>query len=186
MAAMPPGWYPDPVRGGGMRYFDGTAWTSHHVVGPPGGPPTWGASMPGTMPPRRSGMSPGAIVGIVVGSVLVLSMLAAVAIPVFLNQRSRAAVADLRYLSCAHLAADAVAFSGDIERRGDPVLVDVDELAMVEDARDGLVLPTREYEDTLVLACTGTGAFEDGSVTPLYLEFTIDSRGELYVWYWRS
>jgi hypothetical protein len=26
-----PGWYPDPSGVPGQRYFDGRAWTSHHV-----------------------------------------------------------------------------------------------------------------------------------------------------------
>ena len=41
----PPNWYPDPAGGGGMRYWDGTAWTDHVV--PPAAPyyppyPAWG------------------------------------------------------------------------------------------------------------------------------------------------
>jgi hypothetical protein len=27
----PAGWYPDPVGGGRLRYFDGTAWTDHYA-----------------------------------------------------------------------------------------------------------------------------------------------------------
>ena len=35
------------------------------------------------------------------------------------------------------------------------------------------------------MACTGTGTWEDGTVEPISMEFTIDSVGDIYVRYWR-
>jgi TM2 domain-containing membrane protein YozV len=46
-----PGWYPDPERAGGMRYWNGEAWTEHRQApagpapapGPAAGPGPWSA-----------------------------------------------------------------------------------------------------------------------------------------------
>lgn len=35
----PPNWYPDPSGGGGLRYWDGVAWTQHWAPMPPALPP---------------------------------------------------------------------------------------------------------------------------------------------------
>jgi hypothetical protein len=45
--AGPPGWYPDPMAPGFVRYFDGRTWTQH--VAPMGG----GALPPGPYGPPR-------------------------------------------------------------------------------------------------------------------------------------
>lgn len=178
MSAPPPGWYPDPIERVGLRYFDGTAWTQHRQAGPPHAY----QHGPYSAAPRR-GMSAGGIVAIVLGSFLLVSMLAAIAIPVFLNQR-RIVAGDLGWITCAHLAADAVTFSSDIEAPGGALLTDVTDLVMIKDARQGLRLPTEGLEIP-VMACSGTGAWEDGTTAPISIEFTIDSREELYVAYWR-
>ena len=178
MSALPPGWYPDPIERAGLRYFDGTAWTVHRQPGPPQAYP-YG---PAVVVPRP-GMSAGAIVGIVLGAVLLVGMLAAIAIPVFLNQRG-AEAGDLSWISCADLAADAVRFSADIEAPGAALLTDVTDLAILRDSRPGLRLPA-DGREVPMMACTGTGIWEDGATAPISMEFTIDSGGDIYIRYWR-
>lgn len=177
MSAAPPGWYPDPIRQAGLRYFDGTAWTDHWQAGPPHVYP----NAPYAAAPRR-GMSAGAIVGIVVGSFLLLGMIAAIAIPVFLSQRR--VPPSVEWLSCADLAADAVRFSSDIESPGAPLLIDVTDLEILKDERPGLMLPTEGREISL-MSCTGSGIWADGTIAPVSLEFTIDSDAVIYIRYWR-
>lgn len=85
----PPGWYPDPQAMGSQRYWDGQGWTANTA------PLTMQA--PNQAPYQEGGkkkLSTGAIIGIVVGGVLllfiVLPVIAAVAIPVFLSQNAKA------------------------------------------------------------------------------------------------
>lgn len=53
-SATPPGWYPDPMGGGGERYWDGIAWSEHFTrQGPPA---------PGTAPGTAAAIGqPGAV-----------------------------------------------------------------------------------------------------------------------------
>lgn len=55
----PAGWYPDPAGGGGRRYWDGAAWTSHVSAdvpaqpAPPASAPAEAAPEPAARPPRK-------------------------------------------------------------------------------------------------------------------------------------
>ncbi len=103
MTTPPPGWYPE---GSGLaRWFDGHVWTAHRQAAP-----GW---QPSVVPARRR--SAGTIVMIVaasvVGGIVILGILAAIAVPVFLNQRAKATVAELSTLTCKTVARQAVALS---------------------------------------------------------------------------
>ncbi len=57
---VPANWYPDPSGGGGMRYWDGTAWTPHTAPPPPPMQQMWGLAWKGAQLGRpQSG--PGAL-----------------------------------------------------------------------------------------------------------------------------
>jgi len=146
-------------------------------------PPYQASSLgPAGGPPPRRGLSAWAIVAIVLGSFLAVSILAAIAIPVFLHQREAAAgqpdAAPVNFdrFGCADLATGAVRFSRDVEYPGDPLLTSVEDLVLLEDERADLQVPVMgEYE--FVMSCTGTGTWEDGSVAPLVLELLMDADG---------
>ena len=86
-APAPAGWYPDPHTGTGQRYWDGGAWTAHVAPASGGAPPAAAEE------PRRARLSSGWIIAIIVGAfvlVIGVGVVAAIAIPVFLHQRSTA------------------------------------------------------------------------------------------------
>jgi len=133
-------------------------------------------------PPPRRGLSAWAIVAIVLGSFFAVSILAAIAIPVFLHQREAAAgqpdAAPVNFdrFGCADLATGAVRFSRDVEYPGDPLLTSVEDLVLLEDERADLQVPVMgEYE--FVMSCTGTGTWEDDYVAPVVLELLMDVDG---------
>ncbi|WP_084100144.1 DUF2510 domain-containing protein [Demequina sp. NBRC 110051] len=105
----PAGWYRDTQSPGQMRYWDGTAWTAHvaPITGAPGPGAAPGAA-PGATPAKgRSGATVALIiVGVVLGALMIIGLLAAIAIPIFLSQRSEAQVAAAR--------ADAAALSSEV------------------------------------------------------------------------
>ncbi|MDN4473518.1 DUF2510 domain-containing protein [Demequina zhanjiangensis] len=92
----PADWYPDPSAPQQLRYWDGTAWTTHVAPVPsasPGVPQQGGAVVTST----RKGLHPAVIALIVVAALVgILSLLAAIAIPAFLTQRERASDAAVR------------------------------------------------------------------------------------------
>jgi type IV pilus assembly protein PilA len=82
-----PSWYTDPGDARYLRYWDGLQWTEHTS---PATPP---ASAPGQ--PSRGGSNKGiwaiAIVAGILVLIVVIGILAAIAIPVYLSQRQKAA-----------------------------------------------------------------------------------------------
>lgn len=51
----PPGWYPDPAGGPGLRWWDGYAWTDSTVLPEQPPPPPWASAARSSQPglPRR-------------------------------------------------------------------------------------------------------------------------------------
>lgn len=92
MTTPPANWYPDPQQPTQLRYWDGAQWTEHVA------PALQAAPAPAAAPKQK--MSGGAVAAIVVGSALlvlvVIGILAAIAIPVFLNQREKEADAEAK------------------------------------------------------------------------------------------
>jgi hypothetical protein len=74
------GWYPDPQNPAIQRYWDGFRWTEHTALG---------AAQPAG--PAAGKTRWGLIIGIVAGvMVIIFVALAAIAVPVFLNQKKKA------------------------------------------------------------------------------------------------
>lgn len=80
------GWYPDPRDPRSLRFWNGVQWTERTA---PMVPPAT-SSVP-YVPGRGSNTTAWVVVAAVIGALLVVGILAAIAIPVFLNQRERAA-----------------------------------------------------------------------------------------------
>lgn len=100
MTQPPANWYPDPQQPAQLRYWDGVQWTSHVAPGQTPAPAYGSPAASSTAPTPKQRMSGGAIAAIVVGCVagglIILGILAAIAIPVFLNQREKADAAGTR------------------------------------------------------------------------------------------
>lgn len=87
---------------------------------------------------------------------------------------------DFSAATCEDLADEAVLIS---QEGGDLLsIVEVSELAIGEDHRTDYDVPSGT-DESLVLSCTGTAAWEDGSSDPVLLELTLDGAGEVYVYY---
>lgn len=110
----------------------------------------------------------------VIGAIVVLGIVAAIAVPVFLNQRAKATVAGLSTLTCETVAQQAVALSMR-EATGDQVpLVGLTGSTLVEDDRAGLTVPTAGHE-SLVMSCWGNGTWKDGRTSTVTVDVYLDS-----------
>lgn len=173
--SVPPGWYPDPDVPGGSRWHDGTGWTDHRTgVGQAGfAPPSPAAGYP--LPAeRRPGMNPTArvflVLGAVVGGFVLLSIVAAVAVPLLVNRTGTGVRAQLGAVDCARVAEDTIALSqeGPLAREDGHHLLDVTDLRLVNDQRATVTAPTPGSEQ-YVMTCTGLGYWDDGHEAPVYM-----------------
>lgn len=138
--------------------------------------------------PQKQGMSTGAKVAIALGSVVgafvLLGIIAAVAIPVFLNQRDKAAVGDLAALTCQDLAGQVALDSVDQPTDDGHWIVEVADVWLVEDARDQVVPPTGA-DEAFVLTCAGTAVWDDQLEEPVQIDLYVDSRMDrVYYLFW--
>ena len=131
--------------------------------------------------PAKTGM-PGwakaliAVAAVGVGLV-VLGILAAIAIPVFLNQRNAAQVAELSSVTCADLAATVTLDSVAAPTEDGPYLVEVKGVELVDDARGSVEKPQPGAE-AFVMTCVGTAVWDDMLEEPVQIDLFVDSAME--------
>jgi hypothetical protein len=123
----------------------------------------------------------------VVAGLVVLGILAAIAIPVFLNQRSKAEVAGLGLddVTCGQVADDAVRFSATPEAQGLVPLLDMTGASLDEDNRSAVRVPTPGADPAFVMSCVGTGTTTGGTTAPVTAVLFVDSSRQVlvsYVW----
>jgi len=175
MTTVQPGWYPDPASPGTVRWYDGTVWTEHRTPAVAPAAPVWSAQ-PAGWPPAPAGRgSRGAIIAVcVVGGFFALSILTAIAIPVFLNQRAKAELSSLSAVTCESVGAEAVATS-QAGVTGDQIpLTSVRGLVVEQDGRATMRRPDPGGQ-AFVLSCAGTALWQDGVTTPVVVQLDIDS-----------
>jgi len=172
-----PGWYPDPERPGLERWFDGAAWTRHVRTVPAPVTSTSG----GTKPPWSGGKIVGVSLLSVLGALLVLGGLAAISIPVAVDQRARELFADaVHSASCPYVASEEERLSREGASASDPQLVDIVEVRTVEDHLSTAERPGTGGS-THLLTCEATAVWDDGMRTPVRLTLTIDSDNQMWI-----
>jgi len=140
--------------------------------------PTWGTA------PAPTGRSTGKLVLVialcVVGALVVTGVLAAIVIPVFLNQRGIARVDESRSLTCAQVATDAVALSAsEAAKSTGPAaiaLVALTDPVVVDDQRATLTRP-RGGSTSFVMSCRGAGQWADGLTSTVTVKVYVDANG---------
>ncbi len=171
MTTTQPGWYPDPQNPATMRWFDGTQWTEHVspvVTMDPNAPR--GSS-------RSAGKTALIVVAIVFVTLLVLGILAAIALPVWLNQSQKEEFATaVRTVTCEQVVDEAVELSHSNLPAGYVALADVTDVFVVADERADLQRPPTG-ELVLVLTCEGTARWDDGTTGTIRLALSVDSAG---------
>lgn len=141
--------------------------------GYPGQPMAW-------QPPAQQGRSGGVkaliVVGAILGTLVLVGVVAAVAIPVFLDQRDQAERSELADLTCEDANADAVRLS--LEQTPDDMvaLTSVTGSTLTVDNRRTVETPAAGGE-ALVMTCEGDGLWADGVTTRVWVElWLLDDR----------
>lgn len=159
------GWYPDPDVPGQLRYFDGSAWTTH----------TAPVKQPLPQSPKRRARWPLIWLGIGTGAVLILGLILALA--AFFGSQVTSGIT-----TCEEAEQDAIRISAEnLGGSGAPLLVAVQGLRVIQDLQPVSDLPSSGYAP--VLTCTGVGTWSDGSEAPVDLLVTVDARGRYFVEY---
>ena len=148
-----------------LRWFDGQQWTDRRAQ----------AAAPARGP---SSGTRGVVIALsVIGGFVVLSILAAVAIPLFLNQRSKAGVADVAASSCQDVAADAVALSQKQATGNQIPLMGLTNSVVVDDHRATVRLPPGGTT-AFVMSCRGDGLWKDGQSSVVTVKVYVTSTGK--------
>jgi len=195
MNSTPQGWYHDPADPSSVRWFDGQAWTEHRQAAPPvvaaptqlSSPPVQfsPAASQWQLPPatpRHTSRTVLIVLACVLVGLFVVSILAAIAIPVFLDQRAKANAAELGLtdITCQQVASDALQLPAD----GQVPLLAMDGLTLDSDQRATVQVPAAGTV-AFVMSCHGTGTKPDGTTAPVTASLFIDSTRQLsvaYVW----
>jgi hypothetical protein len=97
----PAAWYTDPGGSGGLRYWDGNAWTEH-VTAPPGRAGGYGSITPAPQAPGRRLWPWFVVIGVLFAVAVIVGIV--MAVPRIVDAGGRAT--DEAAQSSAHLAAD--------------------------------------------------------------------------------
>ena len=197
MTQPPAAWFPDPVQPRQLRYWDGAQWTPY-VAPLPVAPVPGAAQMPASQTPasqapssqaptslaptslpptKRGGLPVWAIVLICVVPFLVIAaILAAIAIPVYLNQQQKGADAAAQ-ASVQNLALAIADYS--VNYPGEELLVTAPPGGSIVQlsAPDGTVIGATQLEDGVSLG--GFTTYNNGN-------WCVWVTGEADPWHWSS
>lgn len=120
------------------------------------------------------------IVGLVIGGIVLLGILAAIAIPVFLNQRNQAEMAAYDALTCTEVIAEAIRLSEADTLSGGIPLSSMTDVAIAEDARPLTARPPTGG-DTYLMSCDGQGLWADGLETYVVIDVYVGDEFEMLI-----